>query len=185
MKTDPLEDFIRSNRDQFDDQEPSPEVWLRIQKSQKQPHIRYWQSPLIKVAAVAAVFALGYLFSVWVGQRSPEAETVAVQKQISPELQVLQEARMYYSSMIAEREQQVYLLTADNQPLQEEIREEFEHLDRAFKSLENDLADQVASEEVIEAMIQHYRIKLDALEDILYQIKSAKQADKEEVRHVL
>jgi PAS domain-containing protein len=185
MKTDPLEDFIRSNRDQFDDLEPSPEIWLRIHKSQQQPRIRHWRSNLMKAAAIAAVFALGYLFSVWVGQQSPETTVVAEQKENIPELQMLHEARIYYSSMIADREQQVYLLTADNKQLQTEIMEEFEHLDRAFKSLENDLTDQIANEEVIEAMIQHYRIKLDALEDILYQLKSAKQADKEEVRHVL
>ncbi len=184
MKTDPLEDFIRSNRDHFDDQEPSPEIWYRIQRSQKQTRIHTWRSTTLKIAAVAAIFTLGYLFHVWIGSDDQNGGMTADHYEAAPEYEMLQEARIYYSSLIAEREQQLDKLTADNQQLREDIKEEFEHLDRAYRSLEQDLADQVASEEVIEAMIQHYRIKLDVLEDILYQIKYASQADEEEVQHV-
>jgi len=98
---------------------------------------------------------------------------------------MFKEARIYYSSLISDREKQLFDLTADNKQLQEEIKEEFMQLDRSFKSLENDLTDQVAGEEILEAMIQHYRLKLDMLEDILSQIKSVDEMDKKEVRHVL
>jgi hypothetical protein len=38
---------------------------------------------------------------------------------------------------------------------------------------------------VIEAMIQHYRIKLELLEDILHQLKTSAPAEEKEVNYVL
>ncbi len=186
MKTDPLESFIRNRRDEFDDLEPSAEVWERIQQGQKQPRIVHWRSIATKAAAVAAIFMLGFLFNMWTG-KGPATEQFAddLQTENLPELAMLKEARVYYSSLINQRQEQVFRLTSGNAQLQNELKEEFDVLDRAFRSLEQDLNDQVATEEVIEAMIQHYRIKLDMLEDILYQLKSATAAEKEEVRHVI
>lgn len=185
MKTDQLEDFIRENRDQFDTLEPSPDIWGRIQKAQKKPTIKPWRSVAAKVAAIAAIFMLGYLFSLWMGQQGPQELLTEEPIENTPELIMFKEARIYYSSLISDREQQLFHLTADNKQLQEEIKEEFMHLDRSFKSLENDLTDQVAGEEILEAMIQHYRLKLDMLEDMLSQIKSVDEIEKKEVRHVL
>lgn len=185
MKTDQLEDFIRENRDQFDTLEPSPDMWGRIQKAQKKPTIKPWRSITAKAAAVAAIFMLGYLFSLWMGHQGPSELLTEETTETTPELIMFKEARIYYSSLISDREQQLFHLTADNKQLQEEIKEEFMHLDRSFKSLENDLSDQVAGEEILEAMIQHYRLKLDMLEDMLSQIKSVDIIEKKEVRHVL
>ena len=42
-----------------------------------------------------------------------------------------------------------------------------------FNELKIDLKDDAANEEVIEAMIQNYRIKLQILEEILTQLKNA------------
>jgi hypothetical protein len=186
MNTDPLESFIRNRRDEFDDLEPSGKVWERIQQRQKQPRIVHWRSIATKAAAVAAIFMLGYLFSVWTG-KGPVSDQYAddMQQENLPEYAVLKEARIYYSSLINQKQEQVFRLTSGNEQLQNDLKEEFDVLDRAFRSLEKDLNDQVATEEVIEAMIQHYRIKLDMLEDILYQLKSASGAEKEEVRHVI
>ncbi len=183
MKTDPLEDFIRNKRDQFDDREPAPQIWQQIQKAQ--PHARFQKRKaiMLRVASLAAVFLLGFFFNLWLSDTARQTESTHVQQ--IPEPQVLQEARLYYTSLIDERKQQFFSLTAGNESLQNEIQAEFDQLEKAYASLEKDLADQMANEEVIEAMIQHYRIKLDLLEDILYQIKSAQSAEEKEVRHVL
>jgi hypothetical protein len=185
MKTDQLEDFIRENRDQFDTLEPAPDMWGRIQKAQEKPTIKPWRSITAKAAAVAAIFMLGYLFSLWIGQQGSQELLTEEAVETTPEIIMFKEARIYYSSLISDREKQLFDLTADNKQLQEEIKEEFMQLDHSFKSLENDLTDQVAGEEILEAMIQHYRLKLDMLEDILSQIKSVDEMDKKEVRHVL
>lgn len=183
MKTDPLEAFIRNNRDQFDDREPVPHIWQQIQKAQPDVRFRKRKAIMLRVASLAAVFLLGYLFSLWLSDQAMQTESTQAQHISEP--QVLQEARLYYTSLIDERKQQLFTLTAGDETLQNEIMAEFDQLEKAYATLEKDLADQMASEEVIEAMIQHHRIKLEMLEDILFQIKSARQTEEKEVRHVL
>ena len=76
---------------------------------------------------------------------------------------VLAEARAYYSGQITNMEAEVYRIAGQNSPLKAEIDTEFEELDRMFTELKADLKDNAANEEVIEAMIQNYRVKLDIL----------------------
>jgi hypothetical protein len=53
-------------------------------------------------------------------------------------------------------------------------------MDKVFEELKEDLRDNAANEEVIEAMIQNYRLKLDILEEMLYRLKQARQPQKDE-----
>jgi hypothetical protein len=93
--------------------------------------------------------------------------------EIYENIPVLVEARAYYSNQINSMENEVYNLAGSDSPLREEIRMEFEELDKVFNELKSDLKDNAANEEVVEAMIQNYRIKLQILEEILYQLKNA------------
>ena len=60
------------------------------------------------------------------------------------------------------------------------IQAEFQMLDSAYVELKNDLKDNVDNEEVINAMIQNYRIKLQILEQILDNIQSNEDKENEE-----
>jgi hypothetical protein len=53
-----------------------------------------------------------------------------------------------------------------------QIFEDLEALDQAMAELENDLRDNIDNEEVINAMIQNYRIKLEILEQIQAQLEN-------------
>ena len=60
------------------------------------------------------------------------------------------------------------------------IMEDMELLDNAYSELKSDLADGVDNEEVINAMISNYQIKLDILERILIEIKEKEENGFEE-----
>ena len=47
-----------------------------------------------------------------------------------------------------------------------EINDELSVLDSVYNGLRSDLADNIANDEVVEAMIQNYRLKLKILEDL-------------------
>jgi hypothetical protein len=51
-------------------------------------------------------------------------------------------------------------------------------LDKVFEELKRDLKDNSDNEEVIEAMIQNYRIKLEVLDEILTQLKKSRGSNK-------
>lgn len=188
MKTDRLEKFIRDNRDQFDLFEPDPAIWENLNKKSIEKHSFPWKMLLTRAAAVVIIFVSGYYFNRWVSQPeklTSEAANMQEQHELSNELQVFMEARDYYSSMIEDKQSQVFRLVGNSSPMKTMLEDEFSHMDKIYQELENDLADQVASDEVIEAMIQHYRIKLEILEDVLQQLKSSENNKGEEVHYVL
>ncbi len=82
------------------------------------------------------------------------------------------EAEFYYTSQIAETKEAVFYLTSNNHSLRNDINTELLDLDKVFQELKNDLNDNADNEEVIVAMIQNYRLKLEILKDILHQLKS-------------
>ncbi len=86
---------------------------------------------------------------------------------------MLFEAEAYYTAQINTRKQEVFQLAGSNKQLIQDINIEFEELDQVLEELKQDLNDYTATEEIIEAMIQNYRLKLMILEDMLYQMKAA------------
>ena len=57
------------------------------------------------------------------------------------------------------------------------VKEDLNLLDSAYYELQQDLKDNVDSEEVISAMIQNYRIKLQVLEKVLDEIRTKEEKE--------
>jgi hypothetical protein len=180
MKSDPLETFVRSRRDAFDTLEPN-DLWPDIEARLDAPKMRRTIPLWLKMSGIAAIFISGYFFSLLVHHGSTSTKPAVADVQA---LQMLTEARAYYTQQIDETSQLVFQLAADQPALTLELKNEFNEMDLLYAALEKDLGDQVATEKVVEAMIQHYRVKLEMLEDILNQLKAA-EGEKKEVHHVL
>jgi len=89
------------------------------------------------------------------------------------------EAEAYYTSRIDLKKDEVFRLTAGNPEIRREIDMELVDLDRVYDELKKDLKDNAANQEVIEAMIQNYRLKLDILEEMLMAIKQSNEPQNE------
>lgn len=175
MKPDKLEQFILENRNEFDDQVPSPGNWEKIAANIKPVRKINWTARLVRVAAAVVIFVSTYIFIDYNFNKGDQGQGYAQVEEIDiyENFPVLIEARAYYSSQISNMEDEVYRLAGDDTHIREEINLEFEELDEVFEELKSDLKDNAANEEVIEAMIQNYRIKLQILEEILNQLKNA------------
>lgn len=77
------------------------------------------------------------------------------------------ETEQFYSAQIQEKMQ---VLEAKREEIDHAVFNDLEMLDVAFTELKEDLQDNADNSEVIEAMIQNYRIKLQLLEEILKEI---------------
>lgn len=184
MKIDRLEKFISENRDAFDELEPSDGLWDKIEASQKPAKHRIL--PLfLRVAAAVAIFVAGYFVNGWVNHHPSSDNSAMSESKNSPAMEAFFEAKAYYSGLINQKEKQLFQLTGSNPALRTELDEELKNMDKIYAELEQDLSDQVAGEEVIEAMIQHYRMKLEILEDVLHQLKSTENSNESEVGHVI
>jgi len=176
MSPDKLEKYILDHRSQFDDQEPDPAIWDKID-TRKTPLIRInWKDFAWKAAAVAAIFVASYYFHDYMSSRNKQSQMLSeITEDSSPMVRELIEAEAYYSSIINLKKDEVFRLTASNPDVRHQIDMEMVDLDRVYSELKADLNDNADNEEVIEAMIQNYRLKLEILEEMLHMLNQTNE----------
>jgi len=167
MNKDKLENFIVNHIDEFNDKEPPIEIWDKLVDIQETKSKKiHWKNVLWKAAVVALIFASSYLVhDIISGQR--EQYSGINEKNIP----ILAEANAFYSFKINQIHQEIQSIANDEYKINQEIQIEFKELDSIYAELKKDLKDNAANEEILEAMIQNYRIKVSILEDILGQLK--------------
>jgi len=188
MKTDKLEKFVIDNRNDFDDLEPSPAIWDKIQKKEPKKLELNWTRILVRAAAVVVIFVSSYIFIDFINKQNTDivfAETETMDPEDALIYQDLREAEFYYSSMIEQRKEEFYHLAGNNSPLRNDINMELSELDNIFRELKEDLNDNADNEEVVVAMILNYRLKLEILEEILLQLEPAKDNTKKDENEIV
>lgn len=175
MKTDPLENFIRQNRAAFDTEVPPLTLDFPEPVQPKPRKIRMYPRLLLQAAAAILIFAMA-----WVGNdlyhkryntgSSSAEQQDALSSAMLPEK--LREADVYYSGIIEQKKQEVFRLASANPEVKKDLTVELAELDKSFRELKADLKDNTDNQEVIEAMITNYQLKLRILEDILQVLKS-------------
>ena len=187
MKTDKLEKFILENRGSFDTLEPDSNVWAKIKlpETEKKSISLNWKIFAVRAAAVVVIFVSSYYFHVFMSSKNTttivESNSIFIEE--NPLYKNLIEAELYYSAEINYKKQEFFSLTNNSPALQKAISMELSDLDALFKELKEDLNDNADNHEVIEAMIQNYRIKLEILEDMLNQIKPEQKNNNHEEIH--
>jgi len=162
---DIFEEFVRNNQAEFDIREPRPELWNEIEKSISHKKAIRWRFYLSRAAAVILIFTASFIAQrVWINVKDNIAENRDAVEINIPELR---EAEMYYSGMINTMLDEVKPLLAEYPSLEEELQTDLSELDSIYDGLKNDLKDNIANHEVIEAMIQNYRLRIAILEDLL------------------
>lgn len=153
---DRLEDFVRDHRDEFDMLEPDLELWQGVEKKMKRGRKHTFRYYLSRTAAVAAIFVLS-LF----------AQKYIFKHDVTKNIPELAEAEHYYSGLINAKLEEVKPFLSEFPDIKTELDNDLGELDSVYSSLRNDLKDNVANQEVIEAMIENYRLRIDILEEML------------------
>jgi len=173
--SDRLEDFVRQNREQFDLREPDPSIWLKINPANtpvvKERKTLRW----LRVAAAVAMIFAGSTAGIYflTGERASTDESYS-------ELYMeIQETELYYTQMVSERYSELKPYLVNNPGAEEMLSMDMTELDEVYSELKEDLKDNASNPEVIEAMILNYRVKLEILEDLLYQLKEKENQDYE------
>jgi hypothetical protein len=136
-----------------------------------------WKNLLKIAASILLIMTVGIGFLWLKGNSTRYADGVSL-RDLSPELA---EAEIYYNQMV---EDKMSLIKSSNVDLVPVVIKDFEMLDSAYNELKMDLEDNMYNEEVIDAMIQNYRIKLQILERILKDIEKS-NVDNEEDEEIL
>jgi len=88
------------------------------------------------------------------------------------------DAKAYYTSMINSKEKEVFDLSKNYPEIKRELLSEFKEIDSEQNELQIDLKDGASNKEIIDAMIQNYRIKLDILESVLRELSTETNDEK-------
>ncbi len=177
--TDRLEDFLKNNQEAFNDLEPSNAVWekvaFRANAAQRpaRKRIIYLSS-----AASAAVIA-GIIIVLGIFQTPADNQFTAEQ------FPVINETEAFYIRQVNTQRQAVYHLTTQHPDLKKALDNDLAELDTVLLELKKDLNDNVANAQVVEAMIQNYRMKLTILEDIKGYLEQRENNDKKQTTYEL
>lgn len=162
-----LEDFIRDNKDDFDSKLPSVELWDKIesQLSEKESgRFRIWKL----TASIAAVLVIALAGAFFLNKESVNEKRFA---NISdPEMKNLLETEAFYSEKVSSKISEIEKCYKIYPELKTDIENDLNELDNMYKELENDLKDNFYNKEVIEAMIQNNRLRLEMVDRVLDQI---------------
>ncbi len=180
MKPDKLEDFIRENRAGFGPGEDAPDLFSSIKKpNASEPEMTIsWRRVLARAASVVAIFVASYYFHDFVSSNNSTGQEMLTKEDFnSPLFKELLEADKYYTEQINARKEELFTMASEERGLQTDITNELAELDEQLIDLKQDLNDNANNQEVVEAMIDNYRLKLEILEDMLEQIKRKNDKD--------
>ncbi len=170
---DNFKDWVEDERAAFEFQNPDLDgLWENIdnelKKSESKKNV-FWKATM-KIAASILIVCM----CTWVGFRTYNYKQFVHEgaglTQISSELA---ETEVYYASQVSEK---LEIIKANDEELHIEVASTIEELDEEYQLLKQDLNDQADNEEVIEAMIDNYRLKLDLLEKILSELQTDEKA---------
>jgi hypothetical protein len=170
---DNLEDFIKNNKEEFKTETPSSDVWKRIQaernKTEVTPIAKGKRAVIpmqfMKLAASVLILALaafgGYKL---MNGPSTDGGTTAYETQNLPV--ELVELDQYYETQVRMSLTQINSLVADTSIINE-VKAELQLLDTEKGKLFREYGDEMDDKQVVQALMNTYRMKLQVLENIL------------------
>lgn len=163
--TDRLKEYIDSNLNAFNELEPPKDSWdqiaSRMGHRQNRPLQIFKYTGMIAAATILA-FVVFY---------SPIFDSASNSVNMA-DLPEIVETEAYYNLQVNQKRNQIYQLAGQHPALKQEMDNDLAELDSLLIEIKNDLKDNVSNAEVVDAMIQNYRMKLMILEDIMMFLES-------------
>lgn len=188
-KNNNLERFIRDNRESFDDQEPSNELWDKIGTAIGQPQktTRVINMSLAGWAVAATLFLasagiLGYqLFNQLPIAPSVTLSDKKIDTPVSSDSLVNQIDPQYgklvtqFTAVIETKQMELKKLEKDDPELYKKFAGDIQKLDSSYHALRNTLKANPNTEQLLQAMISNLQLQIDLLNQQLVIIQKVKQ----------
>lgn len=168
---DKLEDYIRKNREDMDRYIPTTGIWKKINKMLKKEKsmIRPWLSVAAMIVVILGtaivLFKPVYRWAAPGSQKNNDEKLT----QIDPQLK---EIEKYYNNLGNSLYKEATPMLMNNPEINTELNNDLSHIDSICVDLKKDLKDNISNHDVVEALIQNYRIKIHILEDMLTVLKA-------------
>src|SRR5450759_4391423 len=173
-----IEDIIRSNKDFFEDADPSEGHIERFnvkleRRFQAAPVKRSIVPYLLKAAVVTLLITLSSLWTWDHFIRSGSSRMTL--GQVSPQYK---EVENYYVHQVNLMEGEIVNVDLKNSPEQKALLfKEMKSMDSTYVSLQKELKANPNDERIINAMIEHYQTKLEVMTYIVNQLKTIRNGN--------
>ena len=172
-----LDKIIHENRQSFDSYEPSEGHFERFEQKLAEFNKKKKSFTLGYVLKAAAVTILVVLSGLWVydniGVKTSEGIALS---EISPEYG---EVEMYYTHLVNEKYREINQFQFLDSTQKVMLVHELSEMDSIYENLKQDLTTNPNDERVINAMIQHYQLKVEVMNQILSQLQHAQEINKQ------
>lgn len=176
-----LEDLIKMNRAEFDDLEPSADLWGRIEKrlppqfneTQKRETKTFSLGFVLRVAA-AVIIVMGISFAFYLhNSRKNNVDLAAINPEYAQQ-------QIHYTSLIETKRTELKSIEKTDPALYKEFNSEITKMDSTYKQLNGELLSSPNQERVLRAMIRNLEIQTQVLNRQLQVIEQFNQIKKEQ-----
>jgi len=181
---DNLEDYIRKHREEMDIYKPSSGNWRKIRQELKTGRNSGYR--WISIAAMVAVIIGTAVVLLKPGFKSSHKTIGDNSDQVMMKgSSMLKETEIYYNNLANSIYQEAAPMLTRNPEIEKELVTDISQIDSLCSEIKKDLKDNVANQDVIEALIQNYRIKIRLLEDMLAILKENEENPEKNNSHEL
>jgi hypothetical protein len=160
---DPLENKIRKNKDAFDDLKVDKmALWETIEKElpgTKVKIIPLWKRVGFRVAA-SVILLIGVALSMVIIKSRGSKDLYASSQE-------LMDVNNHYEEIIQMKVMQISRSESLSKEDKEEFMQTMNDLDREYEKLKNELTNNLDNRLILDAIILHYRKRIDMLEDFI------------------
>lgn len=183
-----LEEFIKMNREEFDDLEPSPDLWARIEmhlpadvSELKTRETKTFSLGFVLRLAASVVVVMGIGFYLYM--RNEKKGTIDFAA-INP---VYAKQEVQYTSQIETQRTELKSIAKSDPQLYKEFSDEIAQMDSTYKEMNTDLATSPNQERVLRAMIRNLEIQTQVLNQqlkVVEQMKNMKNEEQHDVKSI-
>jgi hypothetical protein len=167
---DELEDFILRNRNDLDRHSPPEGIWGEIENSLRKSRLStaIWLSSAAMILIILGTSVVYYSVERKTSSIINRTTGKSLFINTNPDLT---ETEIYYNNLIKDLYNEAVPLLTSDPDLERELNHDLSKLDTICVEIKKDLKDNVSNQEVIEALIYNYRIKIRILSEMLEQLK--------------
>jgi hypothetical protein len=183
-----LEDFMKANREEFDDLEPSADLWRRIEQHlpaegalPKKREARMFSLSFVMKVAASIIIVMGIGFVIYLKNENKKGIDYAA---INP---VYAKQQTQYVSLVQAKRSELKSLTKNDPELYKEFSKDIAKMDSTYKRLNNELINSPNQERVLRAMIHNLQIQTEVLNQqlsLIEQFNQMKKDDKNEIKNI-
>lgn len=176
-----LDKIIQENRQSFDTFEPGEGHFERFEAKLKEFNKKEKSFTIGFLFRAAVVAVLVVLSGLWVHDNfnSRNQKGIAL-SEISKEYG---EVEMYYTHLVNQKYKELDQFQFMDSTQKVMLMKELTQMDSIYENLKKDLTTNPSDQRVINAMIQHYQLKVEVMNHILNQLQQAQDINKQKLEN--